>query len=188
MTSGVAPRGGVERGSDVKRMLVFVLVPLVLAVTVGVSFAAGGPGHTSSGDVGTTRVIQFLRRGPSAFCDRDVCGIGGVVAKPFRFVGSQQRYQATIELSFDYTTSARGAFGIQVDVSGPGGRLQVEPRTRPLTAEGATDSTTAVFLVPNLRPGVTYELSLSGALRKGPHRNVSIKTANMVVTVEASES
>jgi hypothetical protein len=178
---------GREGGKQVKRLVAFVLVPMVLAVSAGIAFATVR--GTPTGDVGTTRIVSFLREGPFASCTSDSCGIGVPRPVPFQFNGHQVAYRATITMSFDYRTSPGGAFTVDAKVEGPHGRVSGTPDLRPLTAVPSPDSTTMVFVASGLRPGVHYLVSFDANIthRDGRHRT-SIRVTDMVVTVDASAS
>jgi hypothetical protein len=169
-----------------RRLLIFVLVPSLLVVSAGFALAAAR--GTATGDVGTTRIVLFVKQGPEAECQGNGCDIGVIPAIPFRFDGAESSYHATITVSFDYVTTSGGAFDLNAHVAGPTGTMMaVSPRIRPLTASTGLESSTVAFLVDGLHPGTPYHLEIGANITKRPlHRRVSIATSNLAVTVDAS--
>jgi hypothetical protein len=177
------------RGKEksVRRMLMLVIPGLVVLLAAGGSLAGTNSGSTKAGGISPARVIHFYPTGPGESCDGDSCGVGVLQPIPFVFRGAGTRYQATVTLSFQYRTSARGAFDAEVGVRDPSGhRLAILPAKRVLAARTVGDSTSIEFLVNGLRPGVRYDLYISALIDRRAGRRNSIETSNLLVVVEAS--
>ena len=168
-----------------KRILVFVLVPSILAATVGVTLAEAGAGRVPSGDVGTSRVLDYIGHGPSSKCTPGHCTTRVIPQQPFRFRGAGPLYRATVTVSFDYRTSPAGEFVLMVWVTGPGG-VTMSPKAHALSAVAAPTSTTLVFLVDGLRSNSRYMVNMQTNITQQVGVETSIHTSRMLIAVDAS--
>jgi hypothetical protein len=150
--------------------------------SVGVAWA--GPGaapRPAAAKPHQVRVVHYYAGGPGTSCHGGGCG-GSAVA-PTRFtLPAGSGYQATVSLSLQYVTSAKGRFQVGLDLTS-GGRHSVTPGGRALRASVHPDSTTVEFRV-QLQGGRTYGVAPTVDARgTAPYR---LATSKVVLVVDAT--
>ena len=160
---------------------------VVLSVVLATAVSASSP--RSAEPEGVLRVERFYAKGPSASYEGDAGGLGGVPPLTVSVPTTGERWDAVVNVTFQYTATGKGPWITGVDVSPAAGgtSVAVKPKKYSLggTGAGRPDSATVRYLVRDLRAGRDYLVSPQvNSFFVGPTGRSKISSSKVVLTVE----